>query len=193
MEYRPHSKKLSHEGSTSPIRKERICFDSFSEIRIELRQRRKMFLGSSASLRAIVCTDGKICDDRVSELSGFLAARAVALWDEKHDNAEAFFRQFFVLSINAIAGGEVGDETLDDLIQLAETLVRSKEIFVYVMKDLLPSDLVGELFEFTDNYGIGFFSASLEDAVLGAIAIYLGALKDPIVREAGYSDEETST
>lgn len=81
---------------------------------------------------------------------------------------------------------------MDDLIQLAETLVRSKEIFVYVMKDLLPDDLVSELFELTESYDSDLYTASFEDAVLGAIAIYLGTLKDPIENETSHADEETS-
>ena len=193
MEQDNHSELMPRvRRDINKIHRKKHQFDNFSEIRIELRQRRKMFLGSFTSLRAVVCANGKLSDDKISELSTFLALRATALWDKKYEKSEAFCRQFFMLAINAIAGGEVGDETMDDLIQLAETLVRSKEIFVYVMKDLLPDDLVSELFELTESYDSDLYTASFEDAVLGAIAIYLGTLKDPIENETSHADEETS-
>lgn len=49
-----------------------------------------------------------------------------------------------------------------------------------MMKGLLPADMIGELFDFTESYEDTFFSASFEDAVLGAVAVFLGSLSDPV-------------
>ena len=164
---------------------------SILEVRFELRKRRKRFLGSSQSLCALVCTDGQVDDRRASELSAFLAERCMSFWNKENDSAECFCFQFFYLAICSIASGAVGDESIDDIIQLAETLVRSREVFCIVVKELVPSDMIGEMFDLTESYDDSFYTSTFEDAVLGAVSVYLGMLKDPIEQSDNCMDEET--
>lgn len=120
-----------------------------------------------------------------------MADRCLSFWNKRDDRAEQFCFQFFYLAICSIAGGYVGDESIDDIIQLAETLVRSREIFCIVVKKLVPPDMVGEMFNLTESYDDSFYTSTFEDAVLGAVSVYLGMLKDPIEQSDNCMDEET--
>jgi len=186
-----HNMADSRRAKDAAARASRPYFENLHDIRFELRQRRKSFLGSSQSLCEIVCVDGQVDDGRVSKLSTFLAARCLSFWSKKDDRAARFCFQFFYLAICSIAGGNVGDESIDDIIQLAEALVRSREVFCIVVKELVPADMVGEMFDLTESYDDSFYTSTFEDAVLGAVSVYLGMLKDPIEQSDNGTDEET--
>ena len=156
-------------------------FEDVSSIRKEMRQRRKHLIGSYISLERIVCSNEGFDETAAEELSKYLAERTVCFWTRQDPGAWRFCYRYYLLAISALAGGEVGEESVDDIIQLAECLVRSRETYIIVMKDLLPSDMIGELFDFTESYDDAFFSAAFEDAVMGAVAVFLGSLSDPIV------------
>lgn len=153
--------------------------NDLSFIQIELRQRRKHFLGSYISLQSLVQTDFSIDENKISELSRYLAAKTVPYWKQKGPAAEAFSFRFYELATYAISSGEVGDESIDDIIQLAECLVRSRNVFIEVMKNLLPADMIGSLFELTDSCDSSYFTVAFQDAVLGAVSVFLGVLADP--------------
>ena len=157
--------------------------NNLSDIRQELRQRRKSFLSSYCSLKEIVTINGEISDELIEQFSRYLAKRASLLWINKPPEAEGFCYRFFVLAINALAFDQVSEECIDDIIQLAECLVRSKETFVMVGKQLLSPDWEQELYNFTDEYVRDFYVPHFSDAVLGAVSVYTGALEDPLKDE----------
>jgi len=157
--------------------------DSLGDIRKELRQRRKSFLSSFCSLKEIISIDDEVSNELIEQFSRYLAERAALLWINKPPEAEGFCYRFFVLAIHALAFDQVSGECIDDIIQLAECLVRSKETFIMVGKQLLSSDWEEELYNFTDEYSRAFYVPYFSDAVLGAISVYTGALEDPVKDE----------
>ncbi len=154
--------------------------DNLSDIRKELRQRRKSFLGSYISVNSFFRQNETNKEDMVHSLSLFLAKRTLALWDGSPSDAENFSYRFYMLAIKCLMYDELAYESVDDIIQLAECLVRSRKIFVIATKKMLPSDMIGELFDFTESYYDNYYTSNFEDAVLGAISVLLGALTDPI-------------
>lgn len=162
-------------------RKNNFVANDLSSIQKELREKRKTFLGSHISLRNLVISNFAINDDNVDELCTYLAKRSVHFWDNKSDETEQFCYHFYNIVIRGIASGKVGGESIDDIIQLADCLIKSKQVFVIVAKDILPKEMIGELFDFIDNSPKNYFCASFVDAVLGAISVLLGILKDPII------------
>lgn len=161
-------------------KKKTTDFMTVSALRTEIRERRKHILGSHISLFPFVCNGTEINETYVEELSISLADRTVCFWGKRTAEATSFCRRFYILAFYALASGEVGDESIDDVIQLAECLVRSRDVFVTVLRSLLPVDMVSELFNFVEAYDDSYFSATFEDAVLGAIAVLLGVLADPL-------------
>ena len=153
--------------------------DSLSDVRKELRQRRKRFLGSYVPVCNMVKKDGIVDETLVHSLCELLAERTVYFWDNKPEEAQIFCVRFYKLAIYSLLCEKLSTECIDDIIQLAECLVRSRKIFKIALKDMLPSNLIGELFDFTESYDESFFTSTFEDAVLGSIAVFLGVLSDP--------------
>ncbi len=151
-----------------------------SDIQKELRERRKSFLGSYVSIRALVKEDSKVSDDSIQSLSQYLAKRTVALWNNAPYDAEMFSFRYYRIAINCLTYEIVEDECVDDIIQLAGCLVRSRKIFTMVGEKMLPYNMIGELFDFAESYDDVYFQIAFEDAVLGAISVLLGVLVDPI-------------
>lgn len=155
-------------------------FDRIEEVQLAIRERRKTIIGSYISVEAVVGC-GEMTDETIVQtLSTYLADRAVVFWNTSLEHAFDFSRRFFYLSIYAIVSGKVGRESFDDIIQLCETLVRSKDTFIVVLKNLLPENLIGDLFYFVEQFDDMYYHPSFEEAVLGALSVFLGALKDPI-------------
>ena len=155
-------------------------FEDLHTIRSELRERRKQFLGSYISLECLVRSGSSLDENAVKELSQYLGTRTPPLLHRELALPESLCCRFYRLAIYAIGGGGVGNESVDDIIQMAECLVRSQDVFISVMKNLLPPDMIGELFDFTESYDVSCFTSNFEDAVMGAVAVFLGALKDPV-------------
>ena len=166
-----------------PSREAAPFSDNLGEIRKELRQRRKSFLSSYCSLKEIVTLNDEVSDELIEQFSRYLAQRASLLWINKPPEAEGFCYRFFMLAIYSLAFDQVSEECVDDIIQLAECLVRSKDTFIVVCKKLLPSDMIEELHNFTEEYSRAFYVPYFSDAVLGAVAVYTGALEDPVMDE----------
>ena len=165
---------------------QKASFGNLYSVREELRLRRKNLIGSYISLEEIVGQGDAISEPLVEELSEYLAQRTVTLWPQQSAINVPLYKSFYSLAITAVASGKVGNESVDDIIQLAECLVRSRDIFTDVMRNLLPLDRIGELFRFVSAEE-SCFAVGFEDAVLGSVAIFLGALEDPI------TDTETDT
>lgn len=168
-----------------------LCVSDLAAVRTQIRERRKRFLGSNISLLDIVAPKYVINDKTIEKLSKYLAVRAGHFWKPNNVEAEKFCEQFFLLAIYAIAGGEVGNESVDDIIQLAECLVRDIDVFTTVMKNLLPTDMIGMLFEFTEICDGEALTVHFEDAVLGAVSVFLGVLEDPIPQAQNKSLERS--
>ncbi|MBQ6818703.1 MAG: hypothetical protein IJP35_03755 [Clostridia bacterium] len=158
--------------STQPL-------STLDAVRRHLRIKRKYFLGTHISLEQVVSPKGEIDYSLANDLSNYLAQKASALWNFPPKGSLDFCTQFFSLAISAVASGGVGNESIDDIIQLAECLVRDRETFTIVMKPLIPEDRVAELYAFVDDYESDYFLPTFEDAVMGAVAVFMGALEDP--------------
>lgn len=164
-------------GRKVPIAKE------LHYIRVQLRERRKQFLGSYVSLGELIAGGHKPDEQMVEKISDYLAARTAVLWTAHLPEEYEFCHQFYELAIYATCGGGVGGESIDDIIQLASCLVRSKEVYVDVMRGLLPKDMIAAMFRFIEEYPAEYYHTAFEDAVMGAISVFLGALADPLTSE----------
>ena len=172
---------IQHSQSIDFPFKDRNPFtDNLSEIRKELRQRRKNFLGSYISIKPFIETNGTYDEEKAEHFYQYLANRTAYLWEKQDVESLTFCLRFYKIATACLRFADISNECVDDVIQLAECLVRSRRVFVIAGKDMLPFEMISELFDFTESYDESFFLASFEDAVLGAIAILLGALTDPI-------------
>lgn len=149
-------------------------------IRDRLRDERKNIIGSYVPLTTYLQINGTINHSLVEDLSHYLSAKAVALWPDRPAKASEFCGLFFSIALCAIAGGGVGEDSADDIILFSECLVRSRDVFVRVAKNLLPPEIISDLFALTEHYAPEYFSSNFEDAVLGAVSVFLGSLEDPI-------------
>lgn len=174
-------KETSNKYHSSTNHRHKPSFNELADVRKELRQRRKTFLGSYRSLKEIVSISGKVNEEYIKQFCNFLSYRTSLLWSDKIFDAETFCHRFFTLSVHALAFNDLADECIDDVIQLAECFVRSKSVFVTVMEQLLAPEMISELHDFVNEYDEEIFTPYFEDAVLGAVAIYTGTLKEPIV------------
>lgn len=155
--------------------------NKLSVVQRELRKRRKAFLGSSVPLTSIVWAEGEIDLNAISILTDYLSTRTVALWDRPYDEPLEFCRQFYEMAIIAVAVPSLRGQCLDDIIHLASFLSHEGKLaFRYAMTDLLPQSFYAKLFSFLDRVEGDCCIATFEDAVLGAVAVFLGVLEDPI-------------
>ena len=157
-----------------------FSFDNIASIRNELRQRRKHLIGSFVSLEELLTANNKVNEIEAEALTAYLASRTAYLWNRTDEFGQQFCSKFYSLAIYALCSGKVGDESIDDVIQLAECLVRSRETFVTVMSSLLPEDMIATMFDLTDSFDSSYFNPTFEDAVLGAVSVFLGVLNDPV-------------
>lgn len=149
------------------------------DLRKDMRQQRKGFLGSYISLRKYIKEKSAVEENPVETLCDYLTKRTKCFWENTNPNVEEFIYRFYNLTICCLLKGDLSYECIDDIIQLAECLIRSRTVFVIAAKEMLPSDMIGELFDFTEQYDDSYFSVTFEDAVLGAVSVLLGALEDP--------------
>lgn len=165
-------------------------FQDLYAVREELRERRKQLLGSYISLERLIRNGASLDENAIEVLSEYLASRTLSLLPKGTFILDDLCYRFYRLAIYAIGSGDVGNETVDDIIQLAECLVRSQDIFITVTRNLLPPDMIGELFDFVESNDTTIFTSNFEDAVTGAIAVFLGALEDPVALSAQSGEEE---
>ena len=154
--------------------------DKLSAVQQELRQRRKQFLGTYLPVREFVLSGSDLDEEIVEALSDYLARQTISFWNNQTEDAESFCFRFYRLAFYALASGKVSRECVDDILRLAECLVRSREVFIIAMKEMLPSDMIGELYDFTESYNDEFYTVTLEEAVLGGICVLLGVLSSPL-------------
>lgn len=155
-----------------------------SSVRSELRVRRKRFLGSYVSISSLVCNNGEIDNDALCALVDYLTEQTLSFWGPHTTTKETFARHFYRITIYALASGAIGQECIDDLIQFAECLARSRRIFTIVLKDNLPEHLHDYISYITETYDQYHFDANFEDAVLGAVCVFLEVIGAPVDNES---------
>lgn len=156
----------------------------------ELRSRRKRFLGSHLSLRSLVYVNGCFEENLVDELSRYLSKRTTYFWYFTHPDSETFCFRFYMLAITAITHERVRAECVDDILQFAHCLTGSKQTFAAAMKEMLPTTMDNELYDFIGAYPDDFYNSTFEDAVLGAVCVLLGVISDPLALERSVPVEE---
>lgn len=155
-----------------------VQFKELTDVTEQIRSRRKLFLGSHLSLKELVCEKEIIREDAVIALSEYLAVRTMPFLRDVYAESKEFCFRYYQLAIYMIAGENLGKESVDDIILLADCLVRSRDVFIEVGKRLLPKDMLGELFAFSESYSDVLYTPYFTDAVLGAVSVFLGVLPD---------------
>lgn len=156
--------------------------DDIKGVQAILRTHRKILLGTNVSLEKLIDSHGQYNEAKIYELSAYLAARSMCFISKDSNLSFELFQNFYWYSIQIIASGKIGNESVDDLIQLAECIVRSIEVYSIVAKDCLP-ELLHQSFEEWLNSMDVEPAVELQDAVLGAVCVFVGRLKDPISEE----------
>ena len=150
---------------------------SRQEIEQELYRRRKNYLGSDIPLKYLLETNGVVEDRDIDALAHYLSEQTQQFWNRKDAEAKDFCYRFYRLSMFALRYGNIR-ECVDDIFQLCQAMLRSREVFRYAEEDLLPPKMFCELYEFLDDADDTYFTPHFEDAVLFAIASLLGALDE---------------
>ena len=180
---RPEHLQKQQSTSSCEIRKKLPIAANLMDLRKSLRTHRKSFLGSYISLSKYIQEGNAMGIGSVESLQNFLTKRTKHFWNTQNPDAEDFIDRFYTLTICCLLKGDLSYECIDDIIQLAECVVRSRTVFTIAAKEMLPKDMYGELFDFTEQYDDSYFTAAFEDAVLGAVSVLLGVLSDPFSEE----------
>lgn len=142
-----------------------------------IRRKRKEYLGSDLSIEMFVRdTDGPN-EGVIKELGEYLAKRTAAFLNA--EGWEECCAYFFHFSLYMMASGQIGEECIDDLIQLAECYERSPEVFAMVGEAYLTEDMLQDLQEWVAENEVA--PPNFGTAVLGAVAVLMGVLYDPII------------
>ena len=187
------NKSFALEEVLAIVRRESHPFsNNLDDIKRELRYRRQGLIGSHISLLKMTGKDGTTNTALIDELSHYLAARTIPFLSNDTLEDEEFCFRFYRLGIGGLVHSQLGHECLDDIIQLAECLVRSRQVFSILGKEILPPDMIGELFDFIDSYDESRYSMCFDNAVLGAICVFLGVLEDPLATKKNTNETENS-
>lgn len=147
------------------------------DVEREIRKLRKEFMGSDLSLEMFVRENDQPLEKNVILLSRYLGKYTAAFLAENDasDNEE-LCTDFFYYGLQLYAYGTIGDESVDDLILLAETYARDPEILAIVGDTDLPKELAsdwrGWLME-NDQAPTNFVTATI-----GAVSVFLGVLQE---------------
>ncbi len=140
-----------------------------------LRALRKDYMGSGCSLEKLV-RDGDQPEEAATELlSSYLSERtAYFLRDPK---LQTYLYDFFYFTIQLYAHGQVGEECLDDLIQMAEAHERDIMTLPIICSKLLPENLACdcELWVAEND----FVPTGMSECVTAAVGVLLGVVEDP--------------
>lgn len=175
-----------HPLCNPPLRKG-TCFPTLSSLKLELRKQRKHLLGSHISLRSFVCDNNGVNEALIEKMCDVLSGYTLLFWIYRNKNAEEFCHHFYDIVVHSLTYERLRDESVDDIIELAGCLSFSKDVFETVIKELMPPDRIGDLFYFTESYDAAFYTSAFADAVLGAVSVFLGAVKNPVAEN---SDKE---
>ena len=124
--------------------------------------------------------NGEPLEKAVEALSSYLGA--LTSYFLKNDYCcpyqEDICFEFFYYALQLYAYNRVGNDSFDDLIRLAELFQNDVDVLTVVLAEDLPEDIVNEWTGFvTENE---YVPRNFPEAVTGAVAVFLGVLKDPI-------------
>ena len=150
-----------------------------------IRAARKRLLGSGLPLEPLLVANGKVDDDFIDYLVNCLTAYTAHFAREAHndyncEDLEDFLNHFFKYSLYMYTTDSIGDDSVDDIIQLAECYSNSPDVFSIVAEDNLPNDMVEEMQEWIGYSGEHPIAPEyFERHVSSAIGVLLGAMRDP--------------
>lgn len=148
-------------------------------VTFSIRQKRKEYLGSDLGLTMFVHEDGKPLEQAVEALSAYLGNLTAHFLEKDYGRSgyEDLCIGFFYYALQLYAYDQVGDDSFDDLIQLAELFRNDTELLTIVLEQDLSEEIVEEWIDFlSENSEI---PRNFPEAAIGAIAVFLGVLKDP--------------
>lgn len=141
-----------------------------------IRKKRKEYLGSDLSIEMFVRDRDGPNEEAIRELGKYLATRTAAFL--KEEGWEEICETFFHYSLYMMASGQIGEECIDDLIQLGDCYEKHPETFAIVGEAYLEDEMLQELQEWvTENE---WAPPNFGTAVLGAVAVLMGVLDDPL-------------
>ena len=152
-----------------------------SDVMNGIRRKRKEYLGSDLGLTMFVHEDGEPLEDVVKTLSQQLGDITTHFLEKDYNarNIEDYMNElcygFFYYSLQLYAYNKVGDDSIDDLIRLAELFRSDIAIFNIVLEEDLPKEIVDEWMAFTARYD--YIPYGFPEAVTGAVSVFLGVLK----------------
>lgn len=147
-----------------------------------IREKRKEYLGSDLGLTMFVHEDGKPLEKAVEALSGYLGELTAHFLEKEYDypEQEDLCVGFFYYALQLYAYDKVGTDSFDDLIRLAELFRNDLEIMTIIIEQDLSEDLVFDWEEFLTEQDVEeTVPMDFPNAVIGAVAVLLGVLKDP--------------
>ena len=160
-----------------------------SDVKAELRVRRKLFLGSDVLLADLFCAEDIPDEKAIVELSRYLSSRTVLFLKEPEADEEEFYFRFYQLSLYALLRKGLVGSCVDDILYLADILASSYSLWLQASKVLLPEDMVGEMFDFIETYNYFCDAYRFTDAVLIGLCVLLGVLEDPVAPATGKEDK----
>lgn len=110
-------------------------------------------------------------------LSRYLGKHAAGFLEENGQlSYEEFCTDFFYYGLQLYAYGMIGNDSVDDLILLAETYARAPEVLAIVGDDDLPKELADEWRNWlTENDQA---PTNFVTAVIGAVSVFLGVIRE---------------
>lgn len=144
-----------------------------------VRRTRQKYLGSDIRLEPFVRQGGRPMEEAVVSLSEWLGERTEAFLD--YEGQYDLCVGFYYYSLQLYAHGRVGGDTVDDLLQLAEVYEKDSEVLCIIAEDNLPAELADETrYFYMENEQT---PPNFWRAVLGALAVFLGVIPDPVETE----------
>lgn len=159
-----------------------------SDLTGRVRKSRGAFLGADMSLEALV-TDGDAADVvAINSMIRMLTTYAVEFVrkygtpseQERYEDYWDFFETFFKYSLYMYTTDKIGDDCVDDLIQLATCYYRDPVVYRIVGEDCLPPDMVDDLRTWIGYPGEHPLPPKhFEDYVTASVAALVGTMAQP--------------
>lgn len=147
---------------------------SLDQVRYTLTNMQKKLLGSAIPVKQF--------EPYFGELEELLAMWTVFFLE---DGDYSICQTFYHYALLILCSEELGDQTIDDLLKLADTFAPYPDVFVLVGEGCLEPERYQSLKDWGKEHS--YFSVSTADfhnAVLGAICVLTGVLPDPYDKES---------
>ena len=172
------------------IKNNNPTYKDISIIKKELRKRRMSFIGSNLSVYNLVHTHDGLNHEKANELVDLLTQQTKSFLKTPDEKTLKTYNLFYKISIYCLISGKIRGGCIDDILQLAECLALSREVFFIAAKDMLPKEMTDELCELVDIYEPDVFSPSFEDNVLSSVCVFLGVLEPNNTPDTSPESEE---